>query len=99
MATSYDMCVDYDILCSIEDKLQKIEYDLNNSMDHMVKAIQSSQDFLVGIQFEKAKRTTASCMEITRKTGNNIRHAMEYIAKLKDALEEYGKYSYNGEAL
>lgn len=98
MAEGYDMFVDYDILCIVEDKLQKIENDLINSTDQMVKSIQSSQDFLAGNQFEKAKRTIVSCVEVTRKTGNNIKHAMEYIAELKNALEEYGNCSYNGEA-
>ena len=43
MADGYDMCVDYDILCGVEDKLQKIEYDLNNSADQMVKAIEKQE--------------------------------------------------------
>lgn len=97
MAECYDMCVDYDILCGVEDKLQNIEYDLNNSAIQMVKAIQVSQDFLAGNQFEKAKRTTFLCIESTRRTGSNIRHAMDYITKLKSALDEYGKCGYSGE--
>ncbi len=97
MTGSYDMCVDYDVLCDVEDKLQKIEYDLNNSTDQMIRAIQTSQDFLAGNQFEKAKVATASCVEVTRRTGNNIRHAMEYIKKLKAAVDDYGKCGYNGE--
>ena len=98
MAASYDMYVDYDILCDIEDNLQKIEYDLNSSTDQMIKAIQVSQEFLAGTQFEKVKRTTASCTDVTIRAGNNIRHAIKYIAKLKNALDEYGKCGYNGEA-
>lgn len=97
MATSYDMCVEYDVLCEMEDKLQKIEYDLNNSADQMVKAIQVSQDFLAGNQFEKAKRTTSACVEVTKRTGNNIKRAMDYLEKLKASLEEYGKCGYSGE--
>ena len=97
MTASYDMCVDYDVLCDIEDKLQKIEYDLNNTMDQMLRAIQESQDFLAGNQFEKAKSTTASCVKVTRCTGNNIRNAMGYIAKLKSTMDEYGRCGYNGE--
>lgn len=97
MAGSYDMCVDYDVLCDIEDKLQKIEYNLNKCADQMAKAIQESQGFLAGNQFEKAQRTTASCVEITRRTGNNIRYAVEYIVKLRTAMDEYGKCGYNGE--
>lgn len=93
---TYDMCVDYDELCTVEDKLKKIEYDLSNSTEQMVRAIQVSQEFLAGMQFEKAKRTTAACVEVTQKAGNNIRNAIEYIAKLKTALEDYSNCSYDG---
>lgn len=94
----YDMCVDYDTLCMIEDKLQKIEYDLTNSTQKMVEAIQRSQDFLAGNQFEKAKNTTMSCVEISRKTETNLEYAKKYIGNLRTALEEYGRCCYSGEA-
>ena len=94
----FDMCVDYDTLCDVQDKLKKIEYDLTNSTDQMEKAIVTSQSFLAGNQFEKAKRTTDACVRVTRKTEINIRNAMDYLEKLKGSLEEYGRCSYKGEA-
>ncbi len=90
----YDMCVDYDTLCVIEDKLQKIEYDLTSSTQKMVEAIQKSQDFLAGNQFEKANSITMSCVDISRKTETNIEYAKKYIGGLRTALEEYCKCSY-----
>ena len=98
MGAGYDMYVDYDTLCEVQDKLKKIEYDLANSTDQMLKAINSSQDFLAGNQFEKAKNTTAACLQVSKKTGTNIHNAMDYIEKLKNSLDEYGRCSYNGEA-
>lgn len=95
MAAGYDICVDYDTLCDMEDKLKKIEYDLHNSSDRMVEAIRSSQSFLAGNQFEKAKMVTTNCIAITRQTGNNVRYAIEYIIKLRSVLEEYGRCNYN----
>ncbi len=97
MSTAYDMCVDYDTLCEVQDKLKKIEYDLTNSNEQMLKAINSSQDFLAGNQFEKAKNTTTACLQISKRTGTNIHKAMEYIEKLKNSLDEYGRCSYDGE--
>lgn len=93
----YDMCVDYDTLCTIEEKLQKIEFDLANSTQKMVEAIQRSQDFLAGNQFEKAKNTTMKCVEISRKTETNIEYAKKYICELRTALEEYGRCAYSEE--
>lgn len=97
MSMTYDICVDYDVLCEIQYKLELITHDLTNSTEQMTRAIQSSQEFLAGYQFEKAKNTTVTCVNLTAKTGNNIRHAMEYLEKLKVVLEEYGRCKYSGE--
>lgn len=93
----YDMCVDYDTLCAIEEKLQKIEFDLKGSTQKMVDAIRKSQDFLAGNQFEKAKNTTMSCVEISRKTEINIGYSKKYICDLRTVLEEYGRCGYSEE--
>ena len=98
MASTYDICVDYDTLCEIEYKLELITHDLNNSTTQMVRAIRESQDFLAGNQFEKAKRTTIECTKLTEKTAGNIKHAMEYLEKLKDILTRYGQCAYTGDA-
>ena len=97
MAAVYDMCVDYDTLCMIEDKLQKVEYDLQESTKRMNAAIQRSQDFLAGKQFEKAKNVTMACTTLTSKTEINIMHARDYIETLRIALEDYGMCVYAGE--
>lgn len=97
MSKTYDICVDYDTLCELQYKLELITHDLTNSTEQMTRAIQNSQEFLAGYQFEKAKRTTMACVDLTAKTGNNIRHAMEYLEKLKGVLEEYGRCAYSGE--
>ena len=93
----YDICVDYDTLCELQYKLELITHDLANSTEQMTSAIQRSQEFLAGYQFEKAKKTTMACVNLTVKTGNNIRHAMEYLDKLKAVLDEYGRCAYSGE--
>lgn len=97
MSKTYDICVDYDTLCEFQYKLELITHDLTNSTEQMTRAIQNSQEFLAGYQFEKAKRTTMACVNLTAKTSNNIRHAMEYLEKLKAVLEEYGRCAYSGE--
>ena len=97
MSMAYDICVDYDTLCELQYKLELITYDLAKSTEQMTRAIQNSQEFLAGYQFEKAKKTTMVCVNLTAKTGNNIRHAMEYLENLKAILEEYGHCAYSGE--
>ena len=97
MGETFDICVDYNTLCDLQYKLELIMHDLINSTEQMTHAIQNSQQFLAGYQFEKAKKTTLECISLTEKTENNIRHAMEYLEKLKGILEEYGHCAYNGE--
>lgn len=94
MAIEYDMCVDYDILCAIEDSLNKIAYDLENSTERMKAAIKDSEYFLAGNQFEKAKRTSNSCAELTESMSKNIIRAKKYIEELRSIMEEYGSCVY-----
>ena len=92
-----DMCVDYDVLCTIEDKLKKIEYDLISSSEQMRTAILAADGFLKGEQFEKAKTVTALSIKAAERTGTNLRNAKEYIGALKREVENYGRCCYNGE--
>ena len=62
----------------------------------MTRAIQISQNFLAGNQFEKAKQTTADCIGMTQKTENNLRYAKSYLKKLQDVVMEYGQCTYKG---
>jgi len=95
MTNQYDMCVDFETLCSIEDKLKMISYNLSLSTKQMVMALQSSQEYLSGNQFAKAKQTTLNCIEITGKTSNNITNALDYICKLKEIVDRYSMCGYN----
>ena len=99
MNDAFDVWVDYNVLCELQGKLEMIVRNLSNSTEQMSRAIQSSQQFLAGYQFEKAKNTTAACVRLTMKTENNINHAMDYLESLKTLLEEYGRCKYGGEAL
>ena len=97
MAFSYEVCVDYDTLCALEERLNKIIFDLMESTGQMSRAIQVSQEFLSGNQFEKAKNTTSECLKITETTSENIRNAMKYLETLRSLLDEYGRLAYSGE--
>ncbi len=97
MPSGFDINVDYDTLCRLEDKLQYISHDLTESTSQMSQAIQRSQDFLAGNQFEKAKNTTMTCIRHTNRTIGNIKNARKYLGDLKALLEEYGRCTYEGE--
>ena len=94
MNSKYDMCVDLEALCAIEDNLRRIGVNLSESTERMLLALQSSQGFLAGKQFEKAQKTTMSCIDITAKTNNNIRNLLAYISQLKELVDSYDKSRY-----
>ena len=91
---SYDINVEYETLCVIEDKLNKIQYDLTESTSRMNESIQRSGEFLAGNQFEKAKETTTKCLDVSNKTLLNIKRATDFIVKLRDVLDSYGTCGY-----
>ena len=94
MSSKYDMCVDLEALWAIEDNLRRIGVNLSESTERMLLALQSSQGFLAGKQFEKAQKTTMSCIDITAKTNNNIRNLLAYISQLKELVNTYDKSRY-----
>ncbi len=96
MDKQYDMCVDYDTLIEIEDRLKRISYDLRSTTDQMIDALRHSEVFLGGQQYEKAKKTTEVCLGITKSTDSNLNNAIDYIEELIGILNEYSKLGYNG---
>ncbi len=94
MEFRYDVCVDFDALCAIEEKLKSIGVNLAGAIEEMLLALQTSQGFLAGRQFEKAQKTTMGCINITAKTNNNIRNALAYIDQLQELLRTYDTCRY-----
>ena len=95
MGTSYDMCIDYETLCELENKLTNISNNLGVSADSMLFALRNCEGFLSGNQFEKASQTTIMCSEVSKKTIENISEVLKYIAKLKECLETYSGCRYS----
>lgn len=96
MDSAFDICVDYDTLFELHHKLELIMNDLGDSANQMTVALQKSEGFLSGHQFEKAKQTTATCVNLTIKSSTNIRYAMKYLEKLMDVLGNYEQCVYRG---
>ena len=95
MQQKYDMNVDLDTICNIENNLQRINKNLGLSVRQMSGAINSSSSFLSGNQFEKAKRTTQECIGISNRASQNIENSLKYLTKLKRILEEYCRCTYS----
>ena len=90
----YDICVDSDTLTAAREKLVSIEGNILDSANSMLNAIDHADGFLAGKQFEKAKLCTDKCVELTRRTVDNIENAGKYIDELLFLLEEYCKCTY-----
>lgn len=94
MESKYDVCVDFDALCAIEDKLKRIGVNLSDATQKMHLSLQTSQGFLAGNQFEKAQKTTMGCIDITDRTIRNISNALTYIDQLKELIAVYDTCRY-----
>ena len=87
----YDMCVDYDILCDAKEKLHIIQHDLDNISMQMENSIDIAQEYLAGVQYEKAKQITVSCTKNTTNAEKNIEYAMKYLVDLMGKMDEYSR--------
>ena len=94
MRTGNDMYVDYDELCDMEKKLVSISQALFQSNSLMSQELIESQIFLEGQQFEKTKAATFRCIQLSGRICDNIRNSLEYIAQLKECLDEYTRSGY-----
>lgn len=90
----FDICTDYDAMYSMADKLKAIGTDLSESTRKMLLALQASQGFLSGKQYEKARMTTLNCIEVTGVTVNNIQNAITFLSNLMNTIDDYSRCKY-----
>jgi len=93
-ADRYDICADYDAMYSMSDKLKAIGIDLSESTKKMLLALQASQGFLSGRQYERARATTLNCIEAAGVTVNNIQNATVFLSELMNTIEDYSRCRY-----
>ena len=98
MDYTYDMCVDNPTLETIMDKLSRINTGLSDATKKMVDALQESQNFLAGQQFEKARELTVRTVDIASNVSVNINHAVSFLRKMEDHTIQYISCQYKGGA-
>ena len=96
MNSGYDMCVDYQTLEELRMRLKRIGSELTEATKQMVEALQVSQDFLAGRQFEEARVLTLQTVEVTTVTSNNIENAIRYLDNLMAHVSDYESSKYTG---
>ncbi len=98
MGSIYDMCVDCQTLETMMDKLTKIDTELSEATKKMATALQESQNFLAGNQFEKARSLTVRTVEIASNISGNINHASSFLKQLNEYTIQYSSCQYKGGA-
>ena len=98
MGSIYDMCVDNETLGTMMDKLTKIDTELSEATRKMANALQESQNFLAGNQFEKARSLTVRTVEIASNTSGNINNAINFLKQLREYIICYSSCQYKGGA-
>ena len=98
MGSIYDMCVDCQTLETMMDKLTKIDTELSEATKKMATALQESQNFLAGNQFEKARSLTVRTVEIASNISGDINHASSFLKQLNEYTIQYTSCQYKGGA-
>lgn len=93
---NYDMCVDYDVLCDAEEKLHLIQHNIENISSQMENSINRAQEYLAGVQYEKAKSITEKSIKDTAQIGKNLEYAMKYLLDLMSKIDEYSTCKFEG---
>ena len=96
MNSGYDMYVDDQTLEQLKLTLKRISSELAEATRKMLDALQVSQDFLSGNQFEKATALTLQTVETASLTLQNIDNAITYLQGLGDHLNDYTACKYTG---
>ena len=98
MGSMYDMCVNCQALETMIDKLTKIDTELSEATNRMARALQESQNFLAGNQFEKARSLTVRTVEIASNISGNVNNAISFLKQLDEYTTEYASCQYKGGA-
>lgn len=98
IGSTFDMCVDNPTLETLMDKLMIIDTELSDATKKMTDALQESQNFLAGQQYEKARTITIQTVKIAANTSRNINHAITFLKQLKEYTSDYASCQYKGGA-
>lgn len=96
MNGSFDMCIDLQTVVQISEKLKQIGSQLSDATKKMVDALQDSQGFLAGKQYEKARSLTLKTVETSTVTATNINNALRYLSDLEEHVNNYSTCKYMG---
>lgn len=91
---NYDVNVDFETLCKMEEDLKRIRINLKLSADTMNESIGKSEQLLSGKQYERAKEITGECIEIAQKDIVVIQELISHIQTIKRILNEYMDCAY-----
>lgn len=91
---NYDIDVEYDELCRVDEKLSSIEKRIHNSLTDMINTVNSNNEYLSGQQYNKMRNTTDSYRKQAMSSINEIECTRDYIQELKAVIQEYSKCIY-----
>ncbi len=93
----YDMNVDYSVLEEIEGKIKNVSERMNETVNGMITSLNYSQNYLSGLQFERAREVTELCINQTKENQLRMCSSAIYLRQLKDLIQEYNRCKYVGD--
>ena len=94
-----DMCNDTAVMDEMRSKLQSIRKLLEYGSANMLNQLRKSEEFLEGMQYDKAVYETTNAIQLTNVAVENIKNIEKFLIELSEILNEYEKYTFSLEGI
>ena len=86
-----DMCNDTAVMDEMRSRLHQIRKILESGSQNMLNQLRKSEEFLEGLQYDKAVYETTNAIQLTNVAIANIANVEKFLSELSAILNEYEK--------
>lgn len=94
-----DMYNDTVVMDEMRARLQYIRKLLEQGSSDMLHQLRRSEEFLEGMQYDKAVYETTNAIQLTNVAVENIKNVEKFLIELSEILNEYEKCTFNLEGI
>ena len=94
-----DMCNDTIVMDEMRSRLQQIRKLLEAGSQNMLNQLRKSEEFLEGLQYDKAVYETTNAIQLTNVAIANIANVEKFLSELSAILNEYEKCTFSMEGI
>ena len=94
-----DMYNDTTVMDEMRSRLQQIRKLLEAGSQNMLNQLRKSEEFLEGLQYDKAVYETTNAIQLTNVAIANIANVEKFLSELSAILNEYEKCAFSMEGI